>query len=708
MGLIAVAKGRLAKWLLPEITRGAAEQFGSIFAAGLDQLLGSTRLQEPYRQHPVVYAAVSAVATNISHVPLEFFPKSDKKKERPVEESLPAALLANPGGQDDVYGNQLLEGTVVNLELTGNAFWFLDGLAQRSPTGPRFPTSLKMLDPRRVRPVSERGKLVRWEYRTGYDTFLVPLEKMVHFKYFNPYDETWGLGPLQAAIVEVTGDFKAAQWNERFFDNSALPAGLLTPKVGQILQAEAIEKFRIQWENRHRGAAKHGALGVTTTAFDYLDLGLSQKEMDFLEGRNFSREQILMIFKVPPIAAGILRDANYNVAIEQRAQLWHNNLIPKTEYLSEVINRRLCDAFGIEERCYFKLETVRPLIEDQGKIHEMAYKLWQMGVPFSQINTRLQLGYDTKGHPGLETGFIPFSLVNADEQAQKPVEEPAPGGGPPTAPAAEGEEEEETPPAPEEEKTAADAREIGRTILWKSLIAKIRPHEKVFEKRTRDHWNGLMVEVLRNIHVQNGKVMKADDDPASFNIDAVLWDEEDAQKDIQRKTNAVYKDAVDTGGSSIFEQLNIGVDFNLLNPAVQDFLSKKRLEIAGVTDGPLRDNLRAALQEGMNQGYSVDKIADLVAEVFTVNRSRALRIARTEMAESFNNGRYTGMAEAKIPKIEWLSARDSRVRDSHVRMDGEVVVLGDKFPNGLLYPGDVEGPPEEIVNCRCTPLPAGE
>jgi hypothetical protein len=28
--------------------------------------------------------------------------------------------------------------------------------------------------------------------------------------------------------------------------------------------------------------------------------------------------------------------------------------------------------------------------------------------------------------------------------------------------------------------------------------------------------------------------------------------------------------------------------------------------------------------------------------------------------------------------------------------------VGDEFVNGLRHPGDPEGPPEEVIHCRCT------
>ncbi len=49
----------------------------------------------------------------------------------------------------------------------------------------------------------------------------------------------------------------------------------------------------------------------------------------------------------------------------------------------------------------------------------------------------------------------------------------------------------------------------------------------------------------------------------------------------------------------------------------------------------------------------------------------------------------------------WATQGDRRVRHSHEKLDGKVRQDGEPFPNGLRYPRDPEGPPEETFNCRC-------
>ena len=57
-----------------------------------------------------------------------------------------------------------------------------------------------------------------------------------------------------------------------------------------------------------------------------------------------------------------------------------------------------------------------------------------------------------------------------------------------------------------------------------------------------------------------------------------------------------------------------------------------------------------------------------------------------------------------VAAVEWVAARDSRVRESHRSADGQVVPIGQPFTVGgatLAYPGDPAGPAAETIRCRC-------
>ena len=57
-----------------------------------------------------------------------------------------------------------------------------------------------------------------------------------------------------------------------------------------------------------------------------------------------------------------------------------------------------------------------------------------------------------------------------------------------------------------------------------------------------------------------------------------------------------------------------------------------------------------------------------------------------------------------VEKKEWVAVRDERTRESHAELDGETVKLGERYSNGLRFPSDPAGDPEEVINCRCTEI----
>lgn len=119
-----------------------------------------------------------------------------------------------------------------------------------------------------------------------------------------------------------------------------------------------------------------------------------------------------------------------------------------------------------------------------------------------------------------------------------------------------------------------------------------------------------------------------------------------------------------------------------------------------------RQKFNAALTQSILQGESIPNTAKRMAGVLNMGRNMAVRAARTAMTSAENAGRVDSYQRAKRLGIdleqEWLATLDERTRHSHRQMDGKHVKVGERFANGLKFPGDPEGRPEEVWNCRCT------
>jgi hypothetical protein len=145
---------------------------------------------------------------------------------------------------------------------------------------------------------------------------------------------------------------------------------------------------------------------------------------------------------------------------------------------------------------------------------------------------------------------------------------------------------------------------------------------------------------------------------------------------------------------------------------VNSFITKNFLEkIKGIDDTTI-NAIKNYLTIGLDEGWSVQKMAQgiLSDKIPNLNRSRALRIARTEVTAASNAGSLQGAKSAGVPNLKkkWIVALDDRARQAHLDTWFETninpIPVDDFFNVGgsqMMYPGDPAAPAAQIINCRC-------
>lgn len=146
-------------------------------------------------------------------------------------------------------------------------------------------------------------------------------------------------------------------------------------------------------------------------------------------------------------------------------------------------------------------------------------------------------------------------------------------------------------------------------------------------------------------------------------------------------------------------------------PDLMPYYPPKRALKRGIDLAYGKKQITASVTSSILQGKSIKHMADdLQKRITTMSRDSAIRTARTAVTGAQNAGRMDSYAAAEKMGIklkkEWLATLDSRTRHSHAMLDGEQVEQDDKFSNGCRFPGDPQGPPWEIYNCRCTLIAA--
>jgi hypothetical protein len=126
-------------------------------------------------------------------------------------------------------------------------------------------------------------------------------------------------------------------------------------------------------------------------------------------------------------------------------------------------------------------------------------------------------------------------------------------------------------------------------------------------------------------------------------------------------------------------------------------------------------------------GASIPDVTDQVEELLSATgsatwKNRARTVARTEVVGAYNGGAHDAFAMIvnNDPETEWmhrwLATDDQRTRPDHRDADGQLQPFGTPFIIGaregddphpgfaMMHPHDPDGPPHEVINCRCVEL----
>lgn len=147
----------------------------------------------------------------------------------------------------------------------------------------------------------------------------------------------------------------------------------------------------------------------------------------------------------------------------------------------------------------------------------------------------------------------------------------------------------------------------------------------------------------------------------------------------------------------------------VVNDLVDAYTTAVGNRIRGASEATWQE-IRTGVVESTQLGdFTTEELTGFIQEKAGYSEFRANTIARTEVVGGYNGGTMAGARalpdQYQPVEKEWLAALDGRTRDSHAEADGQVVPFGADFNvGGSPMPQPGIGPPEEVVNCRCTVL----
>jgi HK97 family phage portal protein len=362
-------------------------------------------IREGFKVSTWVYAAVQSRAEAVASLPWRVMTRTGPGEEwKPAPGHPLETLLEYPNAA--MSRQDLIELTEQHMDLGGNALWtIIFGTSLRRES--KVPVEFWPINPAGLKPIPHQQQFISGyeEWREG-QRFVIPAAETIHFKFNDPANPYWGMSPLQAMARVVDTDVAAVAWNKASFDTRAIPETVFT--VDRPLTREEWENIRAEVRANYVGGRQPWVVGNGAK----VDL-LSWKptEMDFIESRKLTREEILAGYRVPPPVVGIYEDATLaNLDVSFKA-FWKKTVIPLADNLKGCYNRVLVPFFGDRATLMVDYDTtgIPELREDMGIKSEIYERLVKNGVPPNVAIELLDLDMDPID--GGDIGYLPATMT---------------------------------------------------------------------------------------------------------------------------------------------------------------------------------------------------------------------------------------------------------------------------------------------------------
>ena len=269
----------------------------------------------------------------------------------PVKHKEIDLLFENPNPHENMV--ELIYKTIAHLTLTGNAFWLKDRVNFQNER----PEGLYPLNPKRMKVVVDpKLGIIGYLYRVEGPATEMPLEigEVVHFRVPHANNDYWGLGVVESAEDLFQGFINRSAWENRFWKNGAAPSGVLILE-DQVASPAKWEEAKEKWQKEYGGVDNSGKVAWLNGKWKYLQIGLTNAEMQAIESDKWTVEKIAMQCGVPLSVMGIREAANFATARIDELRFRRYTVKPILTFIQKTINSDIIEGFNPELELVFDI-----------------------------------------------------------------------------------------------------------------------------------------------------------------------------------------------------------------------------------------------------------------------------------------------------------------------------------------------------------------
>jgi len=501
-----------------------------------------------------------------------------------------------------------------------------------------------------------------------------------------------GLSELRPILDTANMDEGAKQvWNNQMSSGGAL-AGLMTTDFK--LTGPELMAAKKAWEEKYSGIQKAGGIGWLSAGYHFEKLGISAADLKLLEVSKVTREEIGAAFGVPGVFLNDTQSVDYSNAQTQERILYSNTIIPKADRLADRITTFLLPLLpglkGLTFRFdYTGIECLQVNRLERAQSDEIEFRSGKLTINEARIRDGLKkvawgdVYWASAMLVPITTSDLPEPPPPVALPATTPADVPVvPPAVPPDA---------NSGPVAEPKGFKALHSPEARQLIGKSFLSRTAPQEKKFMQTT-----------MGVFHKQEKRIIAWLDGQKAVKVPVEIFDEVEML--------AEWRPLFLAFGMASSEATAARYEWAVVDPSViKRWIDSRGAKYSKYVNETSNNEIMNILASDRANGLSIPDMVNHIKGYFDVNaKSRAEAIARTQVIGANNYADVETYKANGVEKKEWLATGDDRTRDSHAAADGQVVGVNEPFIVGgssLQYPGDPDGPAEEVVSCRCTEIP---
>ena len=640
---------------------------------------------DSYGKVSAVYKASTVVANAIAAATLKIYDYtgddvSDMEVFRPLY--YPNTIMTQ---------NDFWRGHSISKDLTGKAFWKIvyddSGKLQ-----------FYLLRPDNVQIIPDKNEFIKgYKYWVNNRQVEYSPEEVIYFRTYNPKAEYDGLSVISAVQDDIVLNVNSIIYNRQFFKNSASPSGFV--EAVEPMSQAAFDRLKQQFTTDYTNPGNAGKVVILEGA-KFHESTILPRDMQYLESRKFTKNEIGAMFGVPPVKMSNYHEASLLANAEFQVRMfWEDAIIPRLSDMEMAINQWVIPLLlGVnlpvdrQYYCGFELPFVPEMELLKNVILDRYQKAFMMGAATPDEIRVNAMNLDPIDTPETQSVYLPFSLI------------------------AVGETKPELPKAVKgkiEQKaalrlTGGYSEKQLKSIA--SIMARFRaPRERSLRKKLKSLFEQQETEVLKRLNeLWTGKsvdgYIELKDLTAEQLFELEKW-KKVFEKALEPELAAIMLSAAELAIAG----WELGTAVTISDPQIIVALGNRMREFSQIQRTTI-DAISSQLKEGWANQETLKDIAARIESVFTdAKGARAMTIATTETTYAQNTGMHTAMEKAGVETKTWQSSRDSAVRDAHqeqniaqltVKVTENFLVGGEHLP----YPAS-GSLPENNINCRCVAIP---